>query len=344
MISTNSIKKVLNSEYFYHIVKNKILNIIRPPKIPEVYPLDINIEVTSFCNSKCKFCTHESLINAGLKKQYHMDYDLFTYTILKIKRITSELGILSDKLSIGLVGLGEPFLYPRFFEALSYTRKIFPKAMIHANSNCIVLKGKILESLIGSELDTLVLSLGFNNPVEYKNWYQTNKYETVRGNIKQFLILKGNKSPKAVIHIFNKNLNRNKFRDFYLDWKEFLGANNFIRIESYIPMVEGNQNNKPKYPCSQLWTTIMIDNEGYLFPCCLGVWSSHDDEICLGHIKDDYRVWFRRLKEIRLRHLSGDYRTCNNCGYLIGFEGYLKIFYSQVKKFHKEYSGLENIE
>ena len=41
---------------------------------------------------------------------------------------------------------------------------------------------------------------------------------------------------------------------------------------------------KRRYPCAALFSTIMVDKDGFIYPCCMGVAHGRESDICLGNI------------------------------------------------------------
>ena len=95
------------------------------PKLPirlfclrkaSIFPFQMNIEGTSFCNARCIHCEH-----SRLKRPYaHMEMDLY-------KRIINECHEFKRYCkSITFQGIGEPFLDPTFFEKVKYVKQKNP--------------------------------------------------------------------------------------------------------------------------------------------------------------------------------------------------------------------------
>lgn len=104
------------------------------------------LETTSYCNLNCSFCNREEVIS----KQMHMPVETYRMILNKIKNHPIQ--------EIKLMGMGEPFLHPKFSEICRLTRETFPKAKIISSTNCqFQLSGNFKRSL--EFIDLLYLSI-----------------------------------------------------------------------------------------------------------------------------------------------------------------------------------------
>jgi MoaA/NifB/PqqE/SkfB family radical SAM enzyme len=304
----------------------------RPASVPARYPTDLNIELTSVCNAKCVFCTHETLVRGGLKLSKHMSLDFAKMVLDRLRALTESLGIPDHEIRLGPVGLGEPLLFPHFAEVVRYARELFPRAFIHANTNCLSLKGDRAAQLIDSGLDGLILSLCYNTPELYKERMGVDAYATVVKNIEAFLKFKSNRAPRTIIHIFDAPENVPGFPAFMQHWGARLNQNDFAGLYKYLPLTDWTPKPGVKSPCSQLWNVMMVDVDGFVYPCCIGVWTRKDDDLCLGHISDAPNVLLDQVRAIRARHIAGDFGICDGCGSLSELREENRIAYETIQK------------
>jgi len=279
------------------------------------YPVDVNIELTTVCNLKCSFCIHEELIQNGKRISKHMDYTLAIKSIDKIKKITTKQEIPDEKIIFRPVGLGEPLVYPHLIDVLHYIRKLFPKSQIFINTNCLALKGKIAQDLLGL-IDKLTLSLAFDNANDYKKWMRLDIYDKITDNIKNFLEMKGDRLPNADLYIFDEGLTYKKFSEFLKRWGPYLNKNDFFHIRKLLSSAYWKKRPGKKYPCSQLWRVLVVDVDGFILPCCPGIWMKRNPILVIGHINDDCTQIFSKLNALRKMHIDGKFGICENCAYL----------------------------
>ncbi len=111
------------------------------PQAQKVY-----FEVNNHCNFRCDFCP----MTESKRKRQHMDWELFTKGIDDIVRDN-----IAD--TVGFHVLGEPLLYPRIVEAVSYAKS--HKLRTEINTNGSLLTKERVKSLIQAGLDTLCISV-----------------------------------------------------------------------------------------------------------------------------------------------------------------------------------------
>jgi len=322
--------KILQNYRIYKLIEESY-RLIKPGFNLDYYPIDLNIEITTICNSKCAFCTHEELVNHGKKQAKHMEFEFAKSVVDKLREITKEQEVPEEKIRISPVGLGESLLHPDFFNLIEYIRGLFPKACIHSNTNGISLDETTAEKLIDSGLDSIVFSLCFNNAITYERETGVDKYDLVVENIKRFLIMKGNRSPKTIIHIFDVPENRKVFSGFIKQWSPLINRNDFIGLYKYLPLTKWEIKTDRKYPCNQIWNVLMIDIDGYIFPCCIGAWMERTDQLCIGHINEPWKILKERITELRTNHQDGNFGFCEGCPYLYYYKGENRVFQRKLK-------------
>jgi sulfatase maturation enzyme AslB (radical SAM superfamily) len=119
------------------------------PQAQKVY-----FEVTNHCNFRCDFCP----MAESKRKRQHMDYALFTKGIHDV--VT---GNIAD--TVGFHILGEPLLYSRIFEAVSYAKSKGLRTEINTNGS--LLTEKRVHALVQAGLDTLCISVQVLNANEH---------------------------------------------------------------------------------------------------------------------------------------------------------------------------------
>ena len=82
------------------------------------------LETTNYCNLRCSFCNREDVIG----KLQHMPIEKWELMLNKL----ADHPIQEAK----LMGMGEPFLHPKFDEVCRIFKKVFPKAKLVVATNC----------------------------------------------------------------------------------------------------------------------------------------------------------------------------------------------------------------
>src|SRR5512140_2339035 len=110
-LPTRLARFVLEDYHRYRLLEGLYRTVSRGP-VPGAYPTDLNVELTSACNAKCDFCTHDRLVSQRIRPSKHMDLSFAESVLAKLRVLVDGLGIPEDGIRFGPVGLGEPLLYP----------------------------------------------------------------------------------------------------------------------------------------------------------------------------------------------------------------------------------------
>jgi MoaA/NifB/PqqE/SkfB family radical SAM enzyme len=111
-------------------------------KIPN-RPRQVQIEITNRCNMDCPMCQREDL---GIELE-HMEWSDFTTVVDK----------LGNAENITLTGWGEPFIHPRVFDMIAYSKERGHRVMI--TSNGLFTKPSMVDDILNSELDSVTFSI-----------------------------------------------------------------------------------------------------------------------------------------------------------------------------------------
>lgn len=279
------------------------------------WPTEIAIEASSYCNAKCRNCTHESLIKSGKRAQKIVDKQQIFYITRKIKLFT--LLFHTEVRAATPVGLGEPLTHPDIAQIVAYMKAFFPN--VGLNTNAGLLSEKCAQQLIESGLDYIQLSLSYFDKEIYEREIGLH-YDTVINNIKKFLkIRKQNKNNiRTTIHIFNNSLNsKEAIENFKNEFRPLLQKGDTLEIRQYTEF-EGEGKTKINKrndvaPCYQLWQVLAVDVNGNLYPCCMGLWKEFDSYLTIGNIQDPIESVVENLKNLREKQLEGDMGTCLSC-------------------------------
>lgn len=104
------------------------------------------LETTSYCNLNCSFCNRDEVVS----KPEHMSTETFKIVLNKLKTQPIK--------EIKLMGMGEPFLHPKFSEICRLTKETFPEAKIISATNAqFQLSGNFKRAL--EYIDLLYISI-----------------------------------------------------------------------------------------------------------------------------------------------------------------------------------------
>lgn len=127
------------------------------------------IETSSYCNLECSFCNRDEVV----KTPTNMTVEDYKVILSKLKGHP-----ISE---IKLMGMGEPFMHPKFHEICRLTREAFPNAFIISSTNCqIRLTSGIKKAL--PFIDLLYISID-----GYKDNYEKFRFPAKWDKLKKFL-------------------------------------------------------------------------------------------------------------------------------------------------------------
>jgi len=151
----------------------------------------INIETTTYCNLRCKFCPNSKYERGLLKnKQLMTDYNF--------KKIINELSDNNYSGTISLQLYGEPLSDDRICEFVKYARTKCPSSRITINSNGFLLTNSLYKELVEAGVDDLLISQ--YTPTIQPNYVSVTKFINDNGlkNIITYRVLDGSIGSDAI--------------------------------------------------------------------------------------------------------------------------------------------------
>jgi len=204
--------------------KKFIRNIIEKRQISMKFPASLFIEPTNLCNLKCSMCP-QSLSNSesqsfagaasmrahneegrgqsqplqsdgvnnrsnafqhfphSLPEKGFMDFDLY-------KSIIDESAKFGKRTTIFFHKDGEPLLHPRLPEMIEYAVSRKAAFQTHLSTNAMLLQGKVLEDILKSGIDSIIVNLDAATAETYKKVKNVAGFEKVEENVKNFIAMK----------------------------------------------------------------------------------------------------------------------------------------------------------
>jgi radical SAM protein with 4Fe4S-binding SPASM domain len=253
-----------------------------------------------------------------------MDFELFKKILGDIRPFTNW------NTSLSLVGLGEPLMYPKLEEAITYAKMIYPQFPINLNTNGVLLDSDRSYALTRSmgKGDCICISLNAGNKDTYTWLMGVNKYDIVVNNTKQFLSIRktdrSGQKLKVIIQIMRtKNTGDTEIREFKKFWAPFLLPHDEVSVKSVLNWsgkidVDSFRLSREKikrYPCLELWTSVAIDKTGNVYPCCEGFSSRKDSQLILGNVSQRplAETYSDRIDYFRSAHLKDEYELIPEC-------------------------------
>lgn len=146
----------------------------------------VNIETTTHCNLRCKWCPN-SKYDRGLKKnEKKMSEKLF-------KKIIGELAEIKFKGIIRPFFYGDPLVDERMPELIKYIKKKLPQGKVYLNTNGVALTVDLYKKLQEAGIDYLMIS-------QYTKEMLPNVKEVF-----EYLKTRPKKENKAKYRLFNEN-------------------------------------------------------------------------------------------------------------------------------------------
>lgn len=296
------------------VVSQNLENLIRSYKhdelVEEILPAIYVIEPTNVCNLNCLMCPNSEMTDKGF-----MSFGLF-------RQITDQ--IKASAKTILLYFTGEPLLHKKIIEMIKLCKKE-TKANVIVSTNATVLDSGLSQELIGSGLDTLVVSIDGNSKETYKKIKQGAKFENVCNNILNFIDIKKNKdNPELYVKLIRMKQNRNEIDDFIKRWQVYpckilisdlsSWAGQFFKLYELMDNVYLGPKKSHK-PCADLWFKMIINYRGDVVQCCYDFGGKH----ILGNVRLQRicEIWNSDLmRNIRKIHKENKYYNiplCKSC-------------------------------
>lgn len=282
LLRSESIRKGLNEMLFqYHWGHFFVPTTIKVP-----IPTSIVVDVGNICNLKCPLCP------TGIKKlnytQNTMSFNRFKIIIKKMRSLTH----------IELSNWGESFLNPEISKMIKYAKK--HNILVTTDTNFSFKKSEdFFINIVKSGLDRLTISLDGNCQKSYSKYRVGGNFDLVISNIKALINIKNklkSDSPvviwKFIVNRFNENEIKSsakranrlgiKFMTHVMglgDTLPNLSFNHTIeqRKKYWLPMKKDliykcytGKYSPPlfKNACPYLFTKLVINPDGKIFPCC----------------------------------------------------------------------------
>jgi len=307
-----TIERITNrflTNWFYrrliYFIANKKANNFKKNK-----QLGFAIEVSSLCNARCFFCP-----NRFMKRPKGIMSDMVFDAI--VRKIRTE-GIKPT--FFNLTGTGEPLIDKNLFTKIKILKKEFPNSYIFFPTNLSLANKSIIDQIVDSKLDLIVVSLNASDPVGYEKIMGL-KYANTINNLNQLIKIRNKKRSKLKIQInvaANKD-NADSLRSFIKKWDERVDDISINWIHSWGGVIEDESIRKNisiyRYPCKSLFNQVVIQSNGNIPLCCIDYEGSYVNGNVL---KDSILASFysRNMEKIRNKHLSGrvaDIKMCRNC-------------------------------
>lgn len=271
------------------------------------YPYSICVEITAYCNLRCKICPNHSL----KREKGYMDMGLF-------RKIAEETADKFPKSKFWMNGLGEPLLHKDFISMVKYATDVGIKNTF-INTNAMLLDKKMLDSLIESGIHGIVVSIDGFSKEAYESIRIGGNRELVYRNVMNALecihSVVGD-SPVLEVQFIEMPSIINEKEQWYEFWKD-KGAN--IKFQTYatwggkVDCMEENMLNR--YACGDS-NNLFVLWDGRI-PYCLSGDPECEDQLGNANTENLYDIWLRKSHTFSYYHKSHQFDklplSCQRC-------------------------------
>lgn len=274
--------------------------------IDESFPVQIDIELNTTCNLKCKMCFQKDHAPPRKNMSLALAYSLLN----QAKKGGAE--------SVKLQYRGEPMMYPFFVHVLRVAKKL--GLYVHFNTNGTLLDKRLIETLIKFKVDKIIFSVDGATEKTYEKIRVGAKFQKIQENIMDLYAwkqLRDSKYPMIAIHGIVNDINREEMEGglFEKMWRPF--AQEIAYMEEF-DLIDGSIDATPlpDWHCGQLWQRLFILVDGGVLPCCSGIDFENDIFYSVGDVNHQTlkEIWnSRAMDKLRERHRAGNSHLIEMC-------------------------------
>ena len=238
----------------------------------EAFPKLVNIELTNYCNHKCKFCV--TGLDTNTREKGKMNFSTFK--------------LIADQLSPGtlliLAGFGEPFLNPELESFLEYAHSRGLSRDLEILSNFGAISEKRVRKLLDYPFKRLVISLDSMSKETFLAYRGCDDFDNVCDKIKILAdeLAKRKSISQEIVLQMVINKKNNHERESFIDFAKKMGliprikqlnTHNSKVGEAAINEFEVRElsrytNKDYSFACEWIWGGMMVLWSGDVTICC----------------------------------------------------------------------------
>lgn len=274
--------------------QNQILNLLefrRQETVLQSNPVTYILGITNACNLRCPLCI------TGLRKNEKpsgfMAFDLFREIIDKVKEYAC---------TVQLYKWGESLLHKHFIEMLKYCNRYDLNTEVSSNFSLKNIEDK-LEAMVKYRLKHLIVSFDGVTAEDYQRYRVGGDFQLVCDNILKLRDIKRHyrsSFPKVSLQFLRNRFTRNQVEILHAQHKQ-LGADRYYVCDMTVPFKDHDLETAQQWfsedeirrrryldidlsmhgrVCYFLYTTMIIEQDGSIPPCCFST-----------KLEDDYGKW-----------------------------------------------------
>lgn len=227
-----------------------------------------------------------------------------------------------DEIGVGAITFGsrgEPTMYKKLEQALSYARNKKNIFEIKINTNATYLTDKIANTLLSSGINQIVISADHYEKEEYEKLRVNSEFDKIIKNVDYLCnlrkkIYKNSHTEIRVSGVNNqKNFNPEKFYDFWMKRSDHVSVvKPMERWDTYKNESHPDIND----PCENLFDRMYVWFNGDVNPCD----ADYKSKLSFGNLNKDTNknIWNNEIiYKLRQNHLNGErnkHIPCDRCG------------------------------
>jgi MoaA/NifB/PqqE/SkfB family radical SAM enzyme len=228
------------------------------------FPAVLGIDPAGACNLDCDFCPN------GLrdKKLGVMKFDLF-------RKIIDESVEHGRRAMLILHKDGEPLVNPRLVEMVAYAKRCDAARTLQFATNGVLLDDDKARGLISAGLDSLTVSLDYDDAALYLEHKRKDEHARVVENIHRVARLRrslGSRTPYLIVKATALQSNQGdveRLRDRWRDVADEVVVTPYHDWAGRITVQERPEIPGRRYPCAYLWYYPSINWDGKVSVCCI---------------------------------------------------------------------------
>ena len=235
-----------------------------------LHPMQLNIELTSYCNLRCKMCYYNFVEN---RTREHMSLEL-------VDQIVREAGELHVE-SLWLGAYSESLLHPNIIEVIKRFAKV--KSMdFWLATNGVLLNRELSETIVDIPLTWLTVSLDAATSETYKQ-IRGGRLEVVERNILQFLEIRemrNSQLPFLRVSFVDMKENHKELEMFQEKWA---GKADIVDVQTLVDFSENGirADVNKSFICRDVGRLLSIKYDGELLPCCNSSYKNKEERFFL---------------------------------------------------------------
>jgi len=275
----------------------------------------INLDLSTFCNLRCKMCIIYNRYHETDVSRRFMSRELFA-------QIADDARAFAPQTPIGMTSLGELTCNPNIMDIFKETGKRgLPIVFI---TNGILLTPERSKALLAMGLRGVSISHDAVTPQTYKAIRGVDKYYTVVENTWE-IIRAANRLHKAnqpnitlnFVLMEENSAEMDAFLDFWGPLASKLGVQKLRDQKTWSISYKDNEpfTSTKRYPCIYPWRDMWISSGGDVYPCCIDFMATSG----LGNVNEQSLgdIWLgERFNRMREKQLALDFRefpVCAEC-------------------------------